>query len=258
MENLPSPLDTLRQLKEMLDAGALTPAEFEALKQRLVFGEGTSAPAASVATPAPEPTAPEPVPPIVPPPALVVEAHSPIFKDRVASETLFGVPPVASNASEAEAPGASADYGLPSAGTPVSPAVVPPPEPALTYVEPVSGCVADEFPEAPAPPARNPLALVLSIGGLLALLALVLYLSLSRQPSEHISSLSQTAADSVAAPIETGPQAERLPARTAVSETVRLAPAHPAPALPTCPVAPVRDSATAAPLAPAPDSAVSR
>ena len=39
MQNPPSPLDTLRQLKEMLDAGALTPSEFEALKQRLVFNE---------------------------------------------------------------------------------------------------------------------------------------------------------------------------------------------------------------------------
>ena len=49
MDNPNSPIDTLRQLKEMLDSGALTPAEFEALKQRLVF----TAPPAAVPRPAP-------------------------------------------------------------------------------------------------------------------------------------------------------------------------------------------------------------
>ncbi|WP_188563647.1 SHOCT domain-containing protein [Hymenobacter frigidus] len=35
MQNLPSPLSTLCQLKKMLDAGALTPAEFEARRQHV-------------------------------------------------------------------------------------------------------------------------------------------------------------------------------------------------------------------------------
>ena len=57
MDNSASPLDTLRQLKEMLDAGAITPAEFEALKQRLVLKPAAVPPPA---TPAASPrTAPD-------------------------------------------------------------------------------------------------------------------------------------------------------------------------------------------------------
>jgi hypothetical protein len=115
--------------------------------------------------------------------------------------------------------------------------------------------VADEFPESEKPSPRSPLALILSIGGLLALLSLVVYLSFNRPPSERISSTSLTAADSVAAPIETGPQAEQIaPNAAAAPETVRVVPSNPAPPLPAR-SAPVRDTAaTQAPTAVAADS----
>ena len=95
-----------------------------------------------------------------------------------------------------------------------------------------------------------------TLGMMLALLGLVLYLSLNRHPSEHISSTSQTAADSVRAAIETGPQAPLLPA-AAAPETVRVAPAHPAAPVVPRPAAPVPDSAVvpAAPPAAPVDSA---
>jgi hypothetical protein len=95
------------------------------------------------------------------------------------------------------------------------------------------------------------LALILSIGGLLALLGLVVYLSLNRPPSERLSSTSQTAADSVATAIETGPQAEPLaPAADAVPETIRVVPTNPAPPISRQPAPVARDSVAVAPAAP--------
>ncbi|GAB3874171.1 hypothetical protein GCM10028824_27000 [Hymenobacter segetis] len=229
MDNPNSPLDTLRQLKEMLDSGAITPTEFEALKQRLVF----TAPAAPTAPVTPESIAPEPV---VPP--------TPVVFDR---------PPVAS------------EPVLPLAEELPEPAPVyftagpePLPEPLLLPLsepehEP-AWRTRDEFPPLAEEPARNPLALIFAIGGVLAFLAVVLYLNLNRPPSEHISSTSQTAADSVSTTIETGPQAEPLPSTVAAPETVRVAPAHPAPVIQPR-TAPTRsDSAETAPPA-ASDSA---
>ena len=195
MDNPNSPLDTLRQLKEMLDAGAITPTEFEALKQRLVFT--TPAPAAPAA---PEFSAPAPV---VPPPPLA-----------------FDRPPVAA------APNAPLAEELPAPEPTYFTADPEPlPEPAPAWR------TRDEFPPMAEEPARNPLALIFAIGGVLAFLAVVLYLNLNRPPSEHISSTSQTAADSLAAPLETGPQAEPLPTTVAAPETVRVAPTNPAPVI---------------------------
>ena len=113
----------------------------------------------------------------------------------------------------------------------------------------------DEFPAIEEEPARNPLALVLSIGGVLVFLAVVAYLTLNRPPSEHISSTSQTAADSLATTIDTGPQAEQLPTTVAQPETIRVAPTNPAPIIPARP-APVATDSVAAPVAT--DSAVSQ
>ena len=201
MDNPNSPLDTLRQLKEMLDSGAITPTEFEALKQRLVF-TAPATPSAPATPVAPESVTPAPVVPPTP--------------------TVFDRPPVASE--------------------PVLPLAEELPEPEPVYftagLEPLplsepepAWRTRDEFPPLAEEPARNPLALIFAIGGVLAFLAVVLYLNLNRPPSEHISSTSQTAADSLAAPIETGPQAEPLPATVAAPETVRVAPAHPAPVI---------------------------
>ena len=222
MQNPPSPLDTLRQLKEMLDAGALTPSEFEALKQRLVFNEPPIALS---------------LPPAAPP--------LPVF------ETAAVAPPIV--------PRAPAD-GLP---VPLAaPALLiesePLPKPFQEQLaEPVADWLNPNLVEAELPPARSgPLGLVIAIGAVLAFLAVVVYLSMNRSPSEHISSTSQTAADSLATAVETGPQAAPLPpAPVAAPETVRVAPAHPAPALPARAHAPVRDSVIAAPVLPATDSA---
>ena len=227
MENPPSPLDTLRQLKEMLDAGALTPTEFEALKQRLVFSE-----------PAPMPTAP-----VVPFTEVPIAATTPPAISAEAAPEAQAATPVVAQAVEA--------------GPPILPPMAQPePLPEL-----VASWPAAEFPAAEtevAPPARSsPLALILSIGAVLAFLALVLYLNLNQPPSEHISSTSQTAADSLAAAVETGPQAAPMPqVASAVPETVRVAPAHPAPTTPVRvrPTPTMSDSDYVAPAPAATDS----
>lgn len=281
MDNNPaSPLDTLRQLKEMLDAGALTPTEFEALKQRLVFTAPPAAPApaaseplvpaptppvipASIVTPpvaapfvpqaAPVPPPPAPFtppasPPIYTPPAVPVERY-PVVENVPLHFTLSGSDSTFPRVDEAKA--ADVPSVAPSRNF-VAPPVASAP---VLERDADANWVSNEFPESEAPAARSPLALILSIGGLLALLALVVYLSMNRPPSERLTSTSQTAADSVAATIEVGPQAEPLPQSMAVPETIRVVPTNPAPAMPPRPTAPLRDSATVAPAsspAPAP------
>ena len=236
MQNPPSPLDTLRQLKEMLDAGALTPTEFEALKQRLVFSELPTAP-------------PSPLPL---PPAISDITSPPAVPAPVAFEAVNVVLPYASQFEAVKPP------VTPSAAPLlVAPEVVP-----VSFPEPLAVLVS-EWPsqelteKADVLPARSsPLGLIIAIGAVLAFLAVVAYLSMNRPSSEHISSTSKTAADSVAATIETGPQAEPLPQTiTAAPETVRVVPAHPAPALPASPPAGVRDSAETAPVPTTTDSA---
>ncbi|MDO7844915.1 SHOCT domain-containing protein [Hymenobacter sp. M29] len=254
-----SPLDTLRQLKEMLDAGALTPTEFEALKQRLVFHDGAAS--AAPATSAPAAAVPEA--PVVLPPAPALETPSPMFEDLGTAVPPTALPtsgysaPLADSEPEPEEPAfipPAVRRALEADSPPAAPPLPPPavPSPGLAAAD--AGYVADEFPEGTAPAARSPLALILSIGGLLALLGLVLYLSLNRQPSERLSSTSLTPADTLAAPIETGPQAEQMPQPVAAPETIRLAPTNPAPALPSRSemeqkAAAVRDSAVQAPAA---------
>ena len=269
MDNNPaSPLDTLRQLKEMLDAGALTPTEFEALKQRLVFTTPPAAPAPAAA----EPVVPAPVPSVIPTPIAPVSPIAPPFTPPAAS-----VPPSAYTLLAVPAEQHPVVENVPLHSTPSAPTLlrvdetqavnVPPNVPPRAFVAPPvasapvlerdadANWVSNEFTESEAPAARSPLALILSIGGLLALLALVVYLSMNRPPSERLTSTSQTAADSVAATIEVGPQAEPLPQSVAEPETIRVVPTNPAPAMPPRPTAPLRDSATVAPApspAPAP------
>jgi hypothetical protein len=251
MDNPSSPLETLRQLKEMLDAGALTPAEFEALKQRLVFSPptATSPPAAGpAATPpaAPLPVAPPaPVIPVAPPPPTFTELQSPLIAGSLAANEVS--PPLA-------VPPRPADDTFENPHLVPPAAFAAPPEPVA---EPAPVWTGDEFPavEAEEPPGRNPLALVLSIGGVLVFLAVVLYLSMNRPPSERISSTSLTAADTLAAPIETGPQAAPLTQTEVVPETIRVAPTNPAPPVQPRPTPPARDSAAKAPPAPVADSA---
>jgi hypothetical protein len=214
MNNQPSPIETLRQLREMLDAGTITAAEFEALKQQLVFSAQASP------TPIAEPSAPDLTAPAVAPPA----PDSPLFEDAQ-------LPP---GSIDLEAP-------LPAAAPEV---------PALQATLPAATHELDGFSQ---PPARNPLNLVLAIGGLLVLLSVFAYLALNRNDSEHISSNSMTAADSLHTNVEEGPQAAPVEQPVAVPETVRVAPLNPAPPVVKPSVAPAATDSTAA-VPPAGDS----
>ena len=183
-----SPLETLRQLREMLDAGTLSQTEFEVLKQQLVFGAAMPEPAA--------PTA-QAVPIIAPPLAAEDESNYP-----------------------------------PAEPKEMQPMVAP------------SAFVVDSYAAAAAPPPANYLNLILSIGGLLLLFGLVIYLAANRHPSERIASDRLLASDSTAV-IEVGPQAAPLPVvPVAAPETVRVAPANPAPPVPR-PARPAADSVLA-------------
>lgn len=215
-----SSLAALRQLKEMLDAGAITPQEFETLKRQLVFGS----------EPAPLPTEPSPAPP----------------RSNVASEAPTPLPAENITAYEATAP---------------NPAELPPPPPADPdwLAAPAPSLLASEEPDLPpAEERRNPLNLVFAIGGLLVFLGVVAYLLIGRpaQPSEHLTSGTQTAADSAAVVPEVGPQAEQLTLPPATApDTVRVVPAaQPAPA----PAASQFRADSAAAPAPAPAAPASK
>ncbi|OUJ75260.1 SHOCT domain-containing protein [Hymenobacter crusticola] len=210
MEKDPSPLDTLRQLKEWLDAGTITPAEFETLKQKLVFSQKET----PAAPPSPSTTA-GPV-------------EDPLM------------PPVLTEPSTAPSPAASPYFTATPSANPTLGASVGASSYASDVAAPPTESSEEEKDELVAPaPARNPLALALTIGGVLALLALVLYLTLGNQESERLTSTSQTEADSIKVQPEVGPQAQQIDLPPAAApETVRVAPAIPPVA------APAVDSAT--------------
>ncbi|RZK15640.1 MAG: SHOCT domain-containing protein, partial [Hymenobacter sp.] len=188
-----SSLATLRQLKEMLDAGALTPQEFEALKQQLVFGKA-AAPDGGLAAPDPNVAA-------------------------------FG-PPVAVSEALTSAPGLPGEAGMPLP-TVEMPDWLTAPAPSLGE-SPSATLAESDYPEDDARPAegqRGSLNLVFAIGGALVFLAVVLYLTLgNRSPDEHLTSTTQTAADSTAVAPEVGPQAQQLTLPPVTPETVRVAP----------------------------------
>ena len=171
-----SSLAALRQLQELLDAGTITPPEFEALKRQLIFG---SAPGAA---PTPE----------TPPEVALPPAGPAALSDDVQLQAELSSP-------------------APDWLAAAAPSLLP-------------------YEDAPTPllPAerRNPLTIIFIVGGILLLLGIGAYLTLERQPrSEHLTSASQTAADSVAAVPEVGPQAEQITLPpVAAPETVRVAP----------------------------------
>jgi hypothetical protein len=206
-----SPLATLRQLKEMLDAGTLTPQEFEALKQKLIFGAEPTGATVPVA----------PVAPITPP--------APAY-----------IPPT--ELTEPVAPEVSA---VPLPPTPdwlaaAAPALVDHSAPAAT---PEEQGYEDEMLEK-----RNPLNLIFAIGGALVFLAVVLYLTLgNRGPDEHLTSTTQTAADSTHVAPEIGPQAQQLTLPPASPETIRVAPVVPATVTPAASKFGTDSTAAAAP-----------
>ncbi|NML67245.1 SHOCT domain-containing protein [Hymenobacter sp. RP-2-7] len=207
-----SPLATLRQLKELLDAGAITPQEYDTLKQRLLFGAAPAEPAAPSA-----------------------EAAAPANSSAPAAE----VPP-------------TPYLDTPAALTPEATPLLTPEPDWLAAAAPSLLTPANEADEEPGEVAerRNPLNLVFAIGGLLLFLGVVAYLTLGRPatPDEHLTSTSQTAADTTALAPEVGPQAEQLtlPPRTG-PDTVRMVPAAAPPAAPATTAAP--DSAATAPAA---------
>jgi hypothetical protein len=248
MEKDPSPLDTLRQLKEWLDAGTITPQEFATLKQKLLFSETTPG--------APAPT-PPPVAPAVFEPTTVSPVEDPLLPPithHTAPEPAAPLPPLP--ASPAEPFSRPIIAGRPEASPSVPAATqytVPAPD------EPQQLEDVEDMPYTA--PAKSPLSTILIVGGILALLALVAYLLLGNQESERLTSTSRTAADSVAVTPETGPQAEQIElAPVAVPETIRVAPALPpaaAPANPDTVEATPADAPTETPPAPA-ENAVPR
>ncbi len=208
-----SPLATLRQLKEMLDAGTLTPQEFEALKQQLVFGNAVPAIPLS-STPSPLPlAAPLPLP----------GTEEPITASAPAPEV----------SSVADSP----DW-------------LAAPAPRLAEAATLPATYSDEAEER-----RNPLTLVFAIGGALLLLSIILYLMLGHSTSadEHLTSASQTAADSTAVAPEVGPQAQQITLAPTAPETIRVAPAIPPPTA-TVP-AKFRTDSVAVPVSTAPTQA---
>lgn len=197
MEKSSSPLDNLLQLRELLDAGLITPQEFETLKSRLLASP-TVPLNPTFTTPPTDTSKPE----VAEPTPIAPPASVPVFNSPV-------------------------DVPLPAAAaTPAYPAYSQPTE------QPVADSQATEFNETEVEyeePPRNPLGKILAIGGGVLLLGLILYLLLGQsRTSEHLTSTSQTAADTVAVTPETGPQAEQLDLPpVAAPETVRVAPAVP-------------------------------
>lgn len=295
MENEPSALATLRQLKEWLDAGAITPTEFEVLKRKLLFSdtsESTAAPATPPsAPPTPPPAPPDPVAtpatvvtssaPLPPPPPSWDFKHDPTVTVRPVEDPV--TPPANAAPSRVEPTPRSAapipPVFTPPAVPPVQPVVPPreqsqvsPKRPAppidtftrpvemvkvgsssyrdadsLTPTEPQTADSRRPRPAIPPPSGRSPLATVLIVGGILALLALIAYLVMDDRESEHLTSLSRSGADTVSVAPEVGPQVEQLelpPATNTDSEsdTARVTPALPA----TLPAA-TTDTARSAP-----------
>ena len=204
-----SSLAALRQLQELLDAGTITPPEFEALKRQLIFG-AEAAPAASPTPPAP----PEAALPPPEPAALTDDAQLLATLSSPSPDWLAAAAPSLLSYEDAPTP-------------------------------------------APSAERRNPLNIIFIMGGILVLLGIVAYLTLERQPpSEHLTSASQTAADSTAVVPEVGPQAEQITLPpVAAPETVRVAPVV-RPVAPVIPPPSVADSVentpVVAPVRPAP------
>ncbi|KUG06549.1 SHOCT domain-containing protein [Solirubrum puertoriconensis] len=217
-----SPLDTLRQLKEWLDAGTITPQEFETLKRKLLFSENSPTPPSLPTSPEPVAPATPPTPSIVPPAAAVVP---PTVEHHVTPPPVDDplLPPVVTDepATRVEPVVLKEDYFRRES-------VVTPPN---TSVPPAD----DEVLDGPADePRRQPLATVLIVVGVLALLAIIGYLLLGNRESERLTSNSITAADTTAVQIEEGPQAEQLDLPPAAApETIRVQPNIPVTAQPT-------------------------
>ncbi|WP_026351330.1 SHOCT domain-containing protein [Hymenobacter aerophilus] len=259
MEKDPSPLDTLRQLKEWLDAGAITPDEFKALKQKLVFAEAPPATAApdspAAATPAPAVLPPTPAAPPVVTPEIIASEPAAEPATPAATEPLpaSALPPVAEPpvvVPPIEEPISVLPEELPPSVSVPEPKQPPRPEPVLepTTVAPVemapllppithapaagspNGGDEQEYVEEDAytVPRKSPLLPIVVVASILALLALVAYLLMDGRDSDRLTSTSRTEADSVAQQPEVGPQTEQIELPPiAAPETIRVAPVAP-------------------------------
>ena len=191
-----SSLAALRQLKEMLDAGTITATEIETLKRQIVFGLEPALPLEPTATE--EPASPAPVQTIQPP----LAAYETLAPYSLAEEEVAKSPtPPLSQPADTDWLASAAPNLLHASDTD---AATPPEE-----------------------ERRNPLNLIFALGGLLVFLGVIAYLMIGRPstPDEHLTSASQTAADSTAVVPEVGPQAEQLNLPPAAApETVRVAP----------------------------------
>ncbi len=225
-----SSLVALRQLKEMLDAGTITPAEFEALKRQIVFGV-------------------EPALPIAPP-AAAAEPAGPAPAFEPASPLAPPAPPTPYAAPEPE----------PAPTTEPLPPVAPPADVDTDWLAAAAPSLLHGSAESAVPEEerRNPLNLIFAIGGLLVFLGVIAYLMIGRSaaPNEHLTSTSQTAADSTATVPEVGPQAEQLNLPPAAApETIRVAPVTPP--VSNRAAGQFRTDSSTAPVAPPPAAKVS-
>ena len=260
-----SPLEVLRQLKALLDQGAITAAEYDTLKQRLLAGPGPVQPPAAITFSAADTT----------PPPLVLPAPAPVSAPPAGGELpslldMFRQAPAGSSPASASAPDgppapepvaiappAAFSAGPPApevsflpAAAPAAP-VVPHFRPAPAPYQPAAPAARFEAPAAasdftpqsvtqpdtepdtePARPAGRALPTVLLVLGGLALLLVLSYLFLgSDRDDERLTSRSRTAADSVAVRPEVGPQDEPLnlpPAAAAEPAVTRVETAEPA------------------------------
>ncbi|MFD2787839.1 SHOCT domain-containing protein [Hymenobacter rubripertinctus] len=266
MEKDPSPLDTLRQLKEWLDAGTITPEEFQTLKQKLVFTDAApglppdvSPIARETPPPVPEPPVPElpvtiaaPVavmPPAFPTPPAPTATIAPISEPLLPPLTRQAAPDSSAGAVPPAPPvtGPGFSHPLEAGRPPASPGradefltPAPAPGPPQEYVEDETYVV----------PPKSSLGTILVVAGIVALLALIVYLMTGNQASERLTSATITAADSVATRPDEGPQTEQIELPpVAAPETIRVT------TVPPVEVAATPDAAEEPELPPAPEAA---
>ena len=233
MDQDPSPLDTLRQLKEWLDAGAITPDEFKALKQKLLFPEPAAAPAPAEPAAAPEP-------PVVVPEIIAAEVPAEIPSTTAVSPVppvppmppVPPTPPVPPILPPITAPVSVVPEALPPTPEPrpepttVAPVEMAPMLPPITHTTSTDFSNEEEYvePDAYTAPRKSPLMTIVVVAAVLALLGLVAYLLMDGRGSERLTSTSRTDADSVAVQPEIGPQTEQIDLPpVAAPETIRVA-----------------------------------
>ncbi|SET79946.1 SHOCT domain-containing protein [Hymenobacter actinosclerus] len=237
MDQDPSPLDTLRQLKEWLDAGAITPDEFKALKQKLLFPE-PAAPTSPPAEPAAAPAPAAPEPPVVVPEIIAAEVPAEIPPTAAVPPVppVPPTPPVPPLLPPITAPVSVVPEALPPTPEPrpepvlepttVAPVEMAPMLPPITHTTATDFSNEEEYvePDAYTAPRKSPLMTIVVVAAVLALLGLVAYLLMDGRGSERLTSTSRTDADSVAVQPEIGPQTEQIDLPpVAAPETIRVA-----------------------------------